>query len=467
MNEAPDLLDTAYEYAGFQAAGSFHGALSGLSVPLLFALAGVAYRVFRVAEDGAVRPLGFHMFALFLIAWLASPRSSDPSALPHLRAPRALAMIDAAADEVVRRAVSGVDKDFLVRPFEWERLALLARVSRVQDPDLASGLQAFLEECVPAAILRAGTPPPAGARRNPVANDSGLKYSGLVDASGRSCETVRRGLDDALRAEVEGHPVHREALIALAAYDGGSEADARESYVDKLVRNHWFRPEASEGELAAAKRSVGSYRWLDVDQRTLRFPFDGGHDVNSVYDVLMYPASIVGEVFTGMYAEISQWLGEATEAKQRYYLVTTHAPHIYGMSLMLLMALFPIAILYALLPGKWTALLHFCKIFFSVKLWPLGWALLSAFTQRRPSALALADASSDVRATVEHALRIGEVPNLFVSITLMYALVPALSFAVIQLVSHATSLPFQSVAPRPAGGNAAGAAAQAAAAVAA
>jgi hypothetical protein len=372
-------------------------------------------------------------------------------------------MIDAAADEVVRRAVGGVDKDFLTRPFEWERLALLARVSRVQDPELASGLRTFLEECVPAALLRSGTPPPDGARRNPVAGDSGLKYEGLVDASGRSCESVRRRLNDALRAEVESHDIHRDTLAALAAYGGGADGDMKAAYVDKLVRNHWFRPEATEGELAAATRSVGTYRWLDVDKKTTRVPIDGGRHINSIVDLLMLPATIVAEFLTSAYAETSQWISESTEAKQRYYLITTHAPHLYGLSLMLLMALFPVASLYALLPGKWTALLHFCKVFVSIKLWPFGWALLTAFTQRRPSALALADAHSDLRANVEHALRTGEVPNLFITITLMYFLVPALSFLVIQLVSHAASLPFQSVLPRPAGGSAAGAAGQAAA----
>ncbi|HKS17217.1 MAG TPA: hypothetical protein VJU16_07880 [Planctomycetota bacterium] len=467
MSEGPDLLDTAYEYAGFQAAGAFHDALSGLSVPLLFALAGVAWRVFRVAEDGTVRPLGFYMLSIFVVAWLASPRSTEPGALPHLRAPRALAMIDGAADELVRRAVRGVDRDFLTRPFEWERLALLARVSRVQDPALASGLRAFLEDCVPAALLRSGTPPPDGARRNPVSPDSGLKYTGLVDATGRSCETVRRGLDEALRAEVESLSIHRDALAALSKYDGGTNGDAREAYVDKLVRNHWFRPEAAEGELAAATRSVGSYRWLDLDKKTTRYPFDGGRNVNSLIDVITLPWTIITEAVTGMYAEASQWLSEATESKQRYYLVTAHGPHLYGLTIMLLMALFPIASLYALLPGKWTALLQFCKVFISVKLWPFGWALLTAFTQRRPSAMALADASSDLRASVEQAFRIGEVPNLFGTIVLMYFLVPCLSFLAVQLVSHAASLPFQSVLPRPSGGSAAGAAGQAAAALAA
>jgi len=125
--------------------------------------------------------------------------------------------------------------------------------------------------------------------------------------------------------------------------------------------------------------------------------------------------------------------------------------------------IFPLGAAYSLLPGKWPALLHFAKLFFSVKLWPFGWALLTSFTERRPTVLALADASTDLRASVEHALRIGETPNLFVTISLLYFAVPALSFVVLQLVSHAASLPFQSSLPRPAGGNAAGVASQAAA----
>ena len=463
MSDTPDLLDTAYEYAGFQAAGVFQDALAGLHIPLLFALAGVAYRVFRVAEDGAIRPLALYMLSLFLIAWLASPRSTDSAALPHLRAPRALAMIDAAADSLVRRAIGGIDRDFLTRPFEWERLALLAHVSRIQDADLASGVRGFLEECVPAAMIRAGSRPPDGARRNPMADDSGLAYSGLVDAGGRGCEKLRRGLVDALRLEVERHPLHRETLAALASYSGGGGPDFQSSYIDKLVRNHWMRPEASEGELAATSRSLGPYRWYDPNRKTMRIPTDGGHDVNSLVDILLLPFAHIGEIATTLFAEASQWVSAGTEAKQRYYLVTTHAPHLYGLTIMLLMALFPIAALYSLLPGKWPALLHFAKLFFSVKLWPFGWALLTSFTERRPTVLALADASTDLRASVEHALRIGETPNLFVTISLLYFAVPALSFVVLQLVSHAASLPFQSSLPRPAGGNAAGVASQAAA----
>ena len=467
MNESPDLLDTAYEYAGFQAAGSFHEALSGLSVPLLFALAGVAYRVFRVAEDGAVRPMAFHMLTLFLMAWLVSPRSSDPSALPHLRAPRALAMIDAAADAVVRRAIDGVDKDFLTRPFEWERLALLAGVSRIQDANLADAATSFLEECSAAAMLRAGSPPPDGARRNPLADDSGLKYEGLVDASGRSCETLRRALVDALRREVESQEVHREALVALSAYDGGGGGDLREAYIDKLVRNHWRRPDASQGEFELAARSVGTYRWIDSNRKTLGLPVDGGRSVNSILDLITFPVTALAEVGTSIFAQANQWMSDATESKQRQYLLSTHAPHLYGLTIMLLMSLFPLAGLYALLPGKWTALLQFSKLFFSVKLWPFGWALLTAFTQRRPSAMALADASSDLRAPLEQALRIGESPSIFVSVSLLYVLVPALAFVAVQLVSHAASLPFQAAMPRPAGGNPAAAAGQAASALAA
>jgi len=153
---------------------------------------------------------------------------------------------------------------------------------------------------------------------------------------------------------------------------------------------------------------------------------------------------------------------EAEEVHSATLPATAHAPHLYGLFLMLLMAFFPVAVLYALLPGKWTALLHYAKLFMAVKLWPFGWALLTAFTQRRPLALALADAASDLRTRVDYEFRIGDTPNLFATITLMYILVPAISFVIVQLVSHAASLPFQQAVPRPTGGNAAGAAGQAA-----
>jgi len=461
MGDAPDLLDTAYEYAGFQAAASFHGALSGLAVPLLFALAGVAYRIFRVAEDGAVRPLGFHLLGMIVVAWLASPRASEPSALPHLRAPRGLSLIDGAADAVVRRAIEGVNRDFLTRPFEWERLALLARVAKIQDPDLSARLSDFFVECTGPAIARVGPPPSDWARRNPTADNTGLPYDTLVDAAGQGCESIRRDLATALHREVESHEIHGQSLAALSAYSGSEAGDLRALYIDKLVRNAWFRPDAQQGEFEASRRSVGSYRWFDLDRRTSRYPFDGGREVNTIWDIVTFPGMVASELATGIYAETTQWFSEATESRQRYYLVTTHAPHLYGLSIMVLMALFPIAALYGLLPGKWTALLQFSKVFFSVKLWPFGWSLLTAFTERRPGALALADAASDAGAQAAHALRLGETPNLFVTITLMYILVPALTFAAVQLVSQAASLPFPSAFPRPAGGNAGAAAGQA------
>jgi hypothetical protein len=463
MNDGPDLLDTAYEYGGFQAAGAFQEALSGLSIPLLFALAGTAWRVFRVAEDGAVRPLAFHFLSMLFIAWLATPRSSEPSALPHLRAPRALGMIDAATDALVRRAIEGVNRDFLKRPFEWERLAILARHSTIQDGDLSEAVGSFVAECVPAAILRAGSPPPDGARRNPLADDSGLSYENLVDASGRSCETLRRSLLSSLRQEVERHPVHKEALAALAAYDGGSDPGLTSFYLDKLVRNRWFHRAAPQGEGGAVAASLGTYRWFDVDRTTTRIPYSLNRNFDTWYDIVTFPGVMVGEIVTNIYAETSQWVSEATESKQRYYAITKHAPHLYGLTLMLLMALFPLAALYALLPGKWTALLQFAKVAFSVKLWPFGWALLTSFTERRPSVLALADATSDLGAHVQYAFRLGEDPNLFASIVLMYFLVPAIAFCAVQLVSHAASLPFQSAIPKPAGGNVVGAAGKVAA----
>ena len=125
-------------------------------------------------------------------------------------------------------------------------------------------------------------------------------------------------------------------------------------------------------------------------------------------------------------------------AKQRYYLSVTYGPHVYGLCLMILLGLFPLAGLFALLPGKWPVFINFGKVFLSVKLWPIGWAALSSFNARRDS-LAAFD-------PVERGN--GDV---FLVVATMYALVPALSFLVIHLATAAAAAPFAQALPPAAG----------------
>ena len=123
--------------------------------------------------------------------------------------------------------------------------------------------------------------------------------------------------------------------------------------------------------------------------------------------------------------------------RQRYYLVTSYAPTLYGLILMLLTSFFPVAAMWSLVPGKWTALVNYAKVFVSIKLWPLGWTLLTTFSRQRP----IEDALS------EHA----PPSDVFTAVTLLYFMIPALSFIVVNLATAAAAIPFKEAAPVVAG----------------
>lgn len=449
MNDAPFLLDSAWEYAGFDGAAALQGALSSLMLPFLFALAGLAWRIFRSAEEGLLRPLAFHLIGLVALVWLLGAPSKEALDLPHRRAPRALGLIDAGLDGVVSQTLKRVNRDFLTRPFEFERLSLLAGIARFQGSQLNRDIREFMEGCAEPALARMGEAP-AAARRNPLADGTGLPYDGYVDDADRPCEERRRELLARARRELDDAH-HRSRLQWLAAYEGGNSSDLREAYLDKLVRNAWKSPEPTPDELAATRIAVGPMAFIDPHRQSAQNPEIYGARRKDSWVRASGLANMVKDIVISVIASGKQWFGDAVSAKERQYMVVSHAPHLYGLFTMILMAFFPIAGLYSLLPGKWTVLLQYTKVLASVKLWPVGWALLTAFTERRPAVLALADGRGDLGTEVERAMRTMDPPNLFVSVSLMYFVVPAISFLVVQLVSHAAAVPFSAAAPKPAG----------------
>jgi hypothetical protein len=140
---------------------------------------------------------------------------------------------------------------------------------------------------------------------------------------------------------------------------------------------------------------------------------------------------------TGL-AELHQNWTDRWAAKQKYFQAVTYGPHVYGLSLMILLGLFPVVALFALCPGQWRVFLNFLKVFISVKLWPIGWTLLSTFNQRR-GALEAFDAPERVAG------------NAFLAISSMYLLIPAFSFILVQLATSAAALPFAQAVPPAAG----------------
>lgn len=121
------------------------------------------------------------------------------------------------------------------------------------------------------------------------------------------------------------------------------------------------------------------------------------------------------------------------------------APHVYGISVMVLLGLFPVAGLLALAPGQGKVLLRFLEVFASVKLWPVGWAVLSTFNQRR-----------GVLETFDEPER-GD-GSVFLAVAAMYLLIPALAFMIVRLAGSAAAIPFSAAVP-PAAGPGLGAAA--------
>ncbi len=411
-------IDTVYEYAGFRLAEALRAALWGAGLPLLVALGGTAWLFHQVASERApVRELGVHLGALVLAAWLLSPADAGGT-----KAPRFAAWLGAAADHLQKRAVRGVNERFLESPFEWERLAAMASFARVLDPSLQRNLDEFLEACARPALARAEP-------RSPNLFDPGaLPY-------GPACEKERERLRADIARHVESHPTHRAALEAARRREPGAAAAFRERYLETLCLRAIDDPGGPTGERALVLASLGSYSYTDRAQSTGEFP----------WWVRPPWAWFAGELWeqganwavSGV-AELQQSWDNKFTAKQKYYLVATYGPHLYGLSLLFLLGLFPVVGLWALLPGKWTALVHFGKVFVSVKLWPVLWAALTQFNQKR--------------ATLE-AFDPGErgSGDVFLAVASMYLLTPGIAFLAVHLAARAAAMPFQQAIPAPSG----------------
>jgi hypothetical protein len=400
------MIDSVYEYAGFSLAEGLREMLSGLGLPLIVGLGGTAWLVQRMAADRAsIRDLGFHVVALVLTWWLLSPTRSEGMA-----APRFAVWLGQAADAVQRRAVALVNRAFLDRPFEWERVAALAQFARVQDPALRRRVEAFLRSCARPALAAAE---PAGAD---LFAEGALPYSG-------NCEEVRGKLRAALERHVAEDPLHRAALQAARQLDPAGADRFAARYLKEVCVRAVDDPLGPTGELKLVADSIGSYGYLDRPTSVGSGP---------------EPLNDAANLAIGVASELQQaWRGKF-EAKQRYYLVTVYGPHVYGLVTMLLVGLFPLAGLWALWPGHAKALVNWGTAFVSVKLWPVCWAALSAFNAKR----------SAIEAFDPGPRGSGDV---FLAVAAMYALTPAVAYALVHVAARAAALPFSPALPAPSG----------------
>lgn len=415
-------IDTVYEYAGATLAAGLHAILAGAGLPLIVALAGTAWVVHTIQDRGSVRDLAVYVLYLALAWWLLSPGS-----FPEVRVPRFVGYAGQAADLLQKRAVGHVNGKFLEAPFEWERVAAMASLGRILDPALAREAGEFLEACARPALGRA-VPEHANLLR-----EGALPY-------GAACEKRRGRLWTALRAHAKSDPFHRSALQAARKRDPAEASAFEERYVDELAVRAVDEPGSPTSEEALVRAALGSYSPLDRAQSVGELPrwvdglLGGVGLLPGTHGVLEDAANLA---ISGAAVLEQSWKNRFS-AKQQYYLATAYGPVVYGLSLMLLIGLFPIAGLFALLPGKWRVLVNWGKAFISVKLWPVLWAALSSFNARRGSLEAFDPWG-------------GTKSDVWMAVAAMYLLTPGVAFLVVHLAASAAAMPFSAAVPPPAG----------------
>lgn len=417
-------IDTLYEYAGFRLAGILHDLLGGAGLPLIVGLGGMAWMVYAFTERGSPRDLGVYLLQLVLLAWLIGPTE-----VQGMRAPRFAAWLVGAADVLQKRAVERVNADFLQSPFEWERVAAMAGFAQVLDPGLGKELDRFLEECARPALARAA---PRGLN---------VLRGGTLDYP-PPCERRRVALWRELRRHVRGHPSHRSVLEAARRRDPEEAAEFEDRYLDQVAGRALEEGTNPVGESARVLAALGEYSWTDPAQSTGGMPWYVKTYLTGLAPWMAPVYWIFGDrVADGVVSGVAQ-LHQAWEnrfsARQRYYLVTVYGPHVYGLSLMLVLGLFPVAGALALLPGKWRALVNYGKVLVSVKLWPVLWAALSSFNARRPS---LEVFGPDPRGSTDVVLAAAS----------MYLLAPTVAYLVVHLAVSAAVMPFTPAVPPPSG----------------
>jgi hypothetical protein len=408
------MIDTVYEYAGFTLAGKIHAILWGVGLPLILALAGVAYTIHTVTEKGSIKPLALHFLYLILAAWLLSPTKQQ-----GMDVPRFLSYLGRAAGVVQKRAATAIQKDFLTAPFEWERIAAMVSFGRITEVALEERIHRFLDSCAKVALATGG--PPAGNLFRPGV----LPYP-------PECEKVRAEIWSRLERHVKENAFHRRVLEAGSRREPSKAEAFREHYVDELCARAVEAPGSPTNEAALLTAALGDYAYANPDSSTGLV----GRFFQSIFGAVPLdtknPEAVLGP------AEILQRSDLYFDARQKYFLATVIGPHLFGLSIMFLAGLFPVAGLFAILPGQWRVLVNFAKVFVSVKFWPVCWAALTAFNARR--------AVSEVFEPPDRG-----TGGVYFVVAAMYFLTPAISFLIVHLATKAAALPFSQAVPPPSG----------------
>ena len=444
-------IDTLYEWTGLVLAERFADALlwNRLFVGLLIAAA--ILRLFYLSQkkesyfDLVAYPV-YLAFMLFLVAPVTvsvRPKSAVYSRLWEevnqtqvvwgtetrsqsvgpdnfqVRVPRIIAVTHRLADGLIRQLVGGLKGDVGYTLYRWQSVVAGLKQASILDHSLSERFHTFLRYCYwPAHAARGEASEASTGQALPLREPTTEIYQGLHMPIGQTwhpCVEMRGTLAADVMMHVHGEAVHAQAVRAAQDVAGQDGQSVVESYLTRLLYNETYGA-ASRGEMALLREAVPGYSSFNLEHM-------GTARTGTI-------AQGVSGLLGGL-SSIMEGASQETLGPTLYYRLTLFAPYLYGLLQAVILMAFPIAGLWSLWPGSWTAVLNFLKLWISIKIWPVFWKFLSSFNIYRVSL------PPDDPLGAEGS---GGSASMFASIAAMYVLVPVLSYMILNLVTQAGML---------------------------
>ncbi len=459
-------IDTIYELKGFQIAMQFHGAMGKIVVALLVGF-GILRALHKAGDEGRFRGLLVYLAQVMVVLALLAPvrvnvalptgtviesdvedllrELNDGEAQPSVTVPRAMAWAHLGIDALARVLVGSANQAFPKQPYALERASVRLRAAKIHDSALRDRYYSFVLYCywpVLGGRHRRGEPHPErfyDPFRKELDGDYALwsAWNGdgvMLDAQGvptadrakhATCAAIQGPLLRDLKAHVASNALLRETGTILSEAVAASRpqepvgADQARDLVFRSVLYNETNGLLQTGEIRALEEAVPAYQMFHTNQQTSSNP-------EGTVDAIRSLASFLIK----LKQSVDQWIDHHAQGPATYYKVVCFAPYLYGIAMMLIIALFPFAGCAALLPGGWTAILQWAKYLLWIKLWLVFWSILAAFNWWRYS---IKDLGSDASNGV------GDASYLWPAIALMYLVTPGLSLVVVQLLGAAGS----------------------------
>jgi hypothetical protein len=449
-------VDTLYEFAGYAIGNRLAQYIlwAGILPALLIGAALLRLLYLGYQKDAFFDLAAYPLYVLFItfLVWpvdvgltpqgpgggtpLVSPTnpsvpaaSADDPAVDagsgSLKVPRLLAVVHTLADLIVGQAVFDMEPNFKEAAFAWQRVAAVNQESRIFDVDLRERFTNYLEYCYQPAVAQGES---AGWNNLPLLEAASTLRAyetlGLTTLAGTTllyelevpCAQARSGLLEDVRKHVQVDAFHRASLQANVTFatkggsPGVSAAQVSDFYLRRVLYNEAFS-QPGRNEVAMVRRALPEYRWYRNE-----FKADSREGLGWL------ASSVVNAV-----ASLVEWWTEQALGPSTYYRISVLAPYLYGLIIAVLLMVFPVAGLMAFWPRGYLALVHYLKVFLSVKLWPLFWAFLSRMNVDR--------AQFDPSDPGGFQGTFGE-SQMFTSLAAMYLLVPVLSYLIVSVMSH-------------------------------